>query len=122
MSDKINAEKVIQYHHFPAKPRGDASSMISQSLPMAAMFMRNKMLSWAAFFLAVQAFLNEPNHKPSGPDDAAQQPPFLRVVFAFISLGTCYMDLIFPGTNPMLRNAAKAASTAAASATGTATP
>lgn len=89
--------------------------MISQTLPMAAMFMKNKMLSWAAVFLAVQAYLNEPIHKPESPDDAQKQPPFMRVLFSFISLLTCYMDLVFPGTNPALRKAATSAAAAASS-------
>lgn len=81
---------------------------------MAAMFMRNKMLSWAALFLAIQSYLNEPVNKPASDDDSAQQPPILRVLFGFVSLGTCYMDLIFPGANPALRLAAQATAKAAA--------
>lgn len=106
MTSKIREDLVVPYKHIPAKPRSEASAMISQSLPMAAMFMRNKMLSWASFFLAVQSFLNEPANKPEGSD---QQPPILRVLFSMVSLGTCYMDLIFPSSNPALRRAAKVA-------------
>lgn len=91
--------------------------MISQSLPMAAMFMRNKMLSWASVFLSVQSYLNEPVNKPESADTAAQQPPLLKLLFAIISLGTCYIDIIFPATNPVFKRAAKVASTAAATAT-----
>ena len=69
--------------------------MISQSLPMAAMFMRNKLLSWTAVFLAVQAFMNEPINAPK---ESEGQPPILRVIFGIVSLLTCYMDLIFPNT------------------------
>ncbi|EGV61559.1 hypothetical protein PSN45_000238 [Yamadazyma tenuis] len=114
---KVREDKVVPYHHFPAKPRGEASSMISQSLPMAAMFMRNKMLSWAAVFLAVQSYLNEPTNKPSSGDEAATQPPLLRVVLAIFSLGTCYLDLLFPAVNPQLRAAQAAAAAATAAAT-----
>lgn len=106
MSSKIREDLVVPYKHIPAKPRSEASAMISQSLPMAAMFMRNKMLSWTSFFLAVQSFLNEPVNKPDSSD---QQPPILRVLFSIVSLGTCYMDLIFPSSNPALRKAAKVA-------------
>lgn len=70
--------------------------MISQSLPMAAMFMRNKLLSWTAVFLAVQAFMNEPINSPK---ESEGQPPILRVIFGIVSLLTCYMDLIFPNTS-----------------------
>lgn len=69
--------------------------MIAQSLPMAAMFMRNKLLSWASLFLAIQSYLNEPIN---GEKPADAQPPFLRIVFAIVSLFTCYLDLFFPNT------------------------
>lgn len=71
--------------------------MVAQSLPMAAMFMRNKLLSWAALFLAIQSYLNEPINAERAAD---AQPPFLRILFAFVSLGTCYLDLFFPSTSP----------------------
>lgn len=78
--------------------------MISQTLPMAAMFMRNKMLSWSAVFLAIQSYLSEPINKPlTGKDNSGAQPPLLRILFAFVSLATCYLELFFPATNPALR-------------------
>ncbi|ABN66683.1 predicted protein, partial [Scheffersomyces stipitis CBS 6054] len=97
-----------RYKHSPAKARNEASGMLAQSLPMAAMFMRNKMLAWSAVFLAVQSYLNEPLNKPAEAADSnstPSQPPLLRVLFAFIGLVTCYLDLIFPGTSPYARRA-----------------
>lgn len=79
---------------------------------MAAMFMRNKIMSWSAVFLALQSYLSEPINKPE--DDAAgTQPPLLRFVFALVSLLTCYLDLFFPSTNPQIKKSAlsKAAET-----------
>lgn len=72
--------------------------MISQTLPMAAMFMRNKMMSWTSVFLALQAYLTDPVNKPAGSGDSGAQPPLLRLAFAFISLLTCYMEFFFPAT------------------------
>lgn len=74
---------------------------------MAAMFMRNKVLSWSSLFLSVQSYLNEPINKPDSDD--ASQPPFMKIVFAFVAVLTCYMDVFFPNTNPALRMAAKVA-------------
>lgn len=91
------------YHHIPAKPRTEASNMISQTLPMAAMFMRNKLMSWSAIFLAIQSYLSEPINKPTSGKESGAQPPLLRVLFALISLSTCYLDIFFPSTNPALR-------------------
>ncbi|CAN3354301.1 hypothetical protein DICA3_B01816 [Diutina catenulata] len=113
---KVREDLIVPYKHVPTKPRNESSAMIAQSLPMAAMFMRNRMLSWTAVFLATQAFLNEPRHKPAADKDSAQQPASLRLVFALLSLVTCYIDLIFPSMSPQARSeqmAAKAAETAA---------
>lgn len=93
----------FRYHHFAAKPRAEAGSMISQTLPMAAMFMRNKIMSWSAVFLALQSYLSEPINKPEENAQAGSQPPLLRVAFSLISLLTCYLDLFFPSTNPALK-------------------
>lgn len=114
--------------HTPAKAKNEALAMISQSLPMAAMFMRNKTLSWTAFFLAVQTYLNEPHHKTAKEKENAQ-PPLLKVTFALISLLACYIELIFPAMSPHLKQkqaldaakaAAELASTVASAAAETA--
>ncbi|KAG7665618.1 uncharacterized protein J8A68_000824 [[Candida] subhashii] len=105
MAPKINAELVVPYKHMPAKPRKEASSMMAQSLPMAAMFMRNKILSWSAVFLAIQSYLNDPINAPPAEDGSTSTPASLRVIFALVSLVTCYMDVIFPSSNPGLKKA-----------------
>lgn len=92
----------MPYVHHPAKPRGEALAVIAQSLPMAAMFMRNRMLSWTAVLLAVQAWLNEPRHKVES-NDSKQQPAILRVTFAIMSLLMCYAELVFPSMLTMAR-------------------
>ncbi|KAG5419727.1 hypothetical protein I9W82_001607 [Candida metapsilosis] len=121
MAPKAREDLVIPYVHVPAKARKDAGNVLSQSLPMAAMFMRNKMLSWASVFLSIQSYLNEPINKPAD-EDQGQQTPALRIAFAVISLITCYMDIVFPSTNPAVKRAAKVVSdTATAAATAAAT-
>ncbi|CAK7891739.1 hypothetical protein CAAN1_01S06854 [[Candida] anglica] len=105
---------VVPYKHTPAKARSEASSIISQSLPMAAMFMRNKMLSWSAFFLAVQSYLNEPIHKQEEEASSGQQPPLLRVLFAIIALFSCYVDIFFPSAGAAGKKAVVDAAAAAA--------
>lgn len=89
--------------------------MVAQTLPMAAMFLRNKMLSWTAVFLSVQAYLAEPNNKVKDEKDTSQ-PPLLRVLFALISLFTCYIDIVFPSkpTNVAQKVVESAAETIAA--------
>lgn len=110
--------------HAPAKARSDATGMIAQSMPMAAMFMRNKLLSWASLFIAIQSVLNEPANKAETPDEGSQQPPMLRILFAVIAIFTCYIDLVFPNSSPATNSAkladiaSKSASSVISSATG----
>lgn len=89
--------------------------MVAQTLPMAAMFMKNKLLSWSAFFLAIQSWLNEPINRPA--DDTslstATQPPLLRILFSFISLATCYIEFFFPAASTNVKRVSKAAVDAA---------
>ena len=98
--------------------------MLSQTLPMVAMFMKNKALSWLAVFFALQTYLTEPINKAPSNKDAAAQPPFLRFAFGIVSLCMCYLDFFFPATSGTLRvgrlfgNVSEAASTVAATATG----
>ncbi|GEQ72652.1 hypothetical protein JCM33374_g6339 [Metschnikowia sp. JCM 33374] len=120
MSSPKRADLVVPYKHQPAKPRSEASSMISQTLPMAAMFMRNKLMSWSAVFLALQTFLTEPLNKPVGKDSGSQ-PPLLRLAFAVLSLATCYLEYFFPATSPTLKKAALTASSTASSVIAEAT-
>ncbi|KAG7193879.1 uncharacterized protein KQ657_005077 [Scheffersomyces spartinae] len=109
MSSKKREDLVIPYHHVPIKTKPEASAMIAQTLPMAAMFMRNKLLSWSSLFLAVQAYLNEPVYKVKS-ESSADQPPLLRIVFALVSLATCYIDLIIPSTSATAKKASNLAS------------
>lgn len=110
---------IKSYVHVPAKPRTQAGGTIAQSLPMASMFLRNKLLSWSSVFLSIQNYLNTPINNPDA--DEKQHPPILSVLFSLIALFSCYIGLIFPAGDPSIRaasNAASSASTAAASATG----
>ncbi|KAI5956801.1 hypothetical protein KGF54_000418 [Candida jiufengensis] len=118
MAPKAREELVVPYRHVPAKARKDAGSLISQSLPMAAMFMKNKMLSWAALFLSIQTYLNEPINKV---EEDGSQPPLLKVVFALVAVLTCYIDIIFPQTNPSIKKAADVATEITSTIVSTAT-
>lgn len=85
------------------------------------MFMRNKLMSWSALFLAVQSYLSEPINKPDSSTDSVSQPPLLRVVFSIISLLTCYVEIFFPATSPSLKKAAALAAETVSSAAAEAT-
>lgn len=90
----------VTYTHVPA-PKGlfgatsTSQGMLSQSLPMAAMFMRNKFLAWFAVLTTWHAFLT------SQPDAAnPTDSPLMKVGMSLLAVGVNYMGLFFPGTNP----------------------
>ncbi|KAG5367913.1 hypothetical protein CJU90_0094 [Yarrowia sp. C11] len=117
MSDKRRAELCVPYVHVVDK-QNDAQSFITTSLPMAAMFLRNKLMSWTALFTAITAYMNEPLIKPT-QSDGASQPAWLSVLVSLVGLFTCYMDLAFPSQGRKLA-AQHAASATASSASSTA--
>ncbi|CAH02296.1 uncharacterized protein KLLA0_B08415g [Kluyveromyces lactis] len=91
---------VATYNHTPA-PKGLYSSssssqgMLSQSMPMAAMFMKNKFLAWFAVLTTWHVFLtSQPD--PSNPTDS----PFMKIGMAVLAVGMNYLGLFFPGTQP----------------------
>ncbi|KAK6353405.1 hypothetical protein TWF696_005371 [Orbilia brochopaga] len=65
----------------------DISSTMASTLPMAAMFLRNKTLAWASMSFAVQTWLSEtPAQKANG-----KQPAFFSIIFAAVSIVVSYM-------------------------------
>ncbi|CDK27190.1 unnamed protein product [Kuraishia capsulata CBS 1993] len=105
-------DQIVRYVHTPAETRNAASNFVSQNIPMAAMFLRNKPLAWASLFLSVQNYLNEPTHKAK--DEA--MPPFFKLLMGALAVLTTYMDFIFPPVAPAARQAAAAAASATGSA------
>ncbi|KAF3941288.1 hypothetical protein ABW19_dt0201087 [Dactylella cylindrospora] len=63
------------------------SSTMSSTLPMAAMFLRNKPMAWASMSFAIQTWLSEtPAMRAAG-----QQPAFFSIIFSAISILLSYM-------------------------------
>ncbi|CDO57224.1 similar to Saccharomyces cerevisiae YPR063C ER-localized protein of unknown function [Geotrichum candidum] len=108
--DKRREDLIVSYGG--SKPRkNEMQSMMTSSMPLAAMFLRNKVLSWAAFFTTLQAWLNEPSTIKT---DA--QPAWLSVVLAVVGILSCYVDLVFP-QKASLAKAVKETAEAVATAT-----
>ncbi|CAN6596259.1 hypothetical protein TRVA0_001S02498 [Trichomonascus vanleenenianus] len=107
-TDKRRADLIVPYEHVPMNS-SEPSSMFSSTLPLAAMFMRNKLLAWAAVFTAIQSFLNEPINKKAGDS----QPAWITLMTALIGLLTCYMDFVMPNMRPTVRAPKTAAETTA---------
>lgn len=105
-TDKRRRDLVVRYVK-QKTVKNDISSAMSTSMPIAAMFLRNKVLAWAALFTTLQAYLNEPSFT-----DTEAQPAWLSVLISVVGLLTCYMDIIMPP-----KSAVAAAATTAAAAT-----
>lgn len=104
----------IRYRHIPPKPKTPATGMVAQTLPMATMFLRNKMLSWVCVSVCLQHYLNFRNTTLS--DDASS--PLLNLVMSIVGLITAYLDILYPNFGGP---AGKIASQSAASATASTT-
>ncbi|SCW01269.1 LAFE_0D08856g1_1 [Lachancea fermentati] len=71
---------------------GVSQGILSQSMPMAAMFMKNKFLAWFAVISMLHYYLTgEVNESAS-----ADQSPLLKIVMSLVSLLVCYMGLALP--------------------------
>lgn len=72
--------------------------MLTQSMPMAALFLRNKFIGWLALVQSIHYYLNTdlqllPASAESNPLD---QFPIMKVLISFFSLLVCYLGLVFP--------------------------
>ncbi|KAK5164340.1 uncharacterized protein LTR77_010036 [Saxophila tyrrhenica] len=65
---------------------------MSSTLPMAAIFTRNKMIGWTSVMVSVQGWLSEtPAQK-----EKAGTPAYFSVGMAVLALGLAYMPLFMP--------------------------
>ncbi|GAB1740102.1 hypothetical protein NU219Hw_g5020t1 [Hortaea werneckii] len=74
------------------KESNDMQSTMASTLPMAAMFTRNKLIGWTAVLFSIQGWLSEtPDQKAN-----ASTPGYFSVGMALLSLGVAYMPLFLP--------------------------
>lgn len=88
LTDPRRNDLVVPYTHRPAINRDKPTAVFSSTIPMAAMFMKSKILGWCGVFFATQSWLEEPAKR--APD---AQPAWLSILIACFSLCVCYMDL-----------------------------
>ncbi|KHN98829.1 uncharacterized protein MAM_03291 [Metarhizium album ARSEF 1941] len=72
--------------------KADFSSTISSTLPMAAMFTRNRYIGWAAVVFAIQTWLGE----SAEATRASSTPGVFSVLMSVMALGVTYMPLFLP--------------------------
>ncbi|KAH0494845.1 hypothetical protein TgHK011_008430 [Trichoderma gracile] len=70
----------------------DFSSTMSSTLPMAAMFMRNKFVGWIAVVFSIQTWLgeSEDSKKSSGT------PGYFSVGMSLLALAVTYLPMFIP--------------------------
>jgi hypothetical protein len=71
---------------------GDFNGAISSTLPMAAMFMRNKFIGWAAVVYSMQTWLSESEEARK----KASTPGYLNVFMSIMALAVSYLPLFLP--------------------------
>ncbi|RKF72558.1 hypothetical protein GcM1_247045 [Golovinomyces cichoracearum] len=113
MVDKRRTDLIIPYQLPTAgeKPL-DFSGTLGSTLPMAAMFTRNKFVGWASVVFATQNWLGESSNSKKS---SSQQPAIFNLIISIIALLMTYLPMFLPpasvpgkGTNP---NAATASTT-----------
>lgn len=97
MKDVARAENVKRYVHVPKPSQNQVTNMLSQQLPMVAMFLRSKPLAWGCLLIAFQSMLNEPLIRD--PADESQ-PGIFKILFAVVGVVVSYIDIIFPNAPP----------------------
>lgn len=77
------------------------SGVVNQSMPMAAIFLKNKFIAWFSLIQSLHFYLNtdedivaaQKETKSASPMD---QPPAIKLLMSIIGIGVCYMNLVFP--------------------------
>lgn len=99
-SDKKDADLAIPYvHEADLDDNRGTGSMLTQTLPMLAMFLRSKPVAWVALASTVQTFLNEPINSEG-------TPAIMNVFTGLLCVIVAYTDFVFI---PTLKQPAPAA-------------
>lgn len=87
---------------YPSTP--SISGVVNQSMPMAAIFLRNKFIGWFSFIQSFHYFLTVSdeqltllkNNLVNNPNNFLDQSPLFKIILCLIGLLVCYLNLIFP--------------------------
>lgn len=76
------------------------SGLVNQSMPLVAMFLRNKFIAWFALIQSVHYYFNTDPDEAAAALDAGKssmdQSPLMKVLLSTVGLFVCYMNLIIP--------------------------
>lgn len=121
----------VKYLHAPAPQLAyenatQLGGMISQSMPMAAMFLKNKFIAWFAFIQTYYSFITSDGSMFEVPDISginggssaatSPQPAGVKMLISLFGVLFCYSGLVLPQEPPKWANTPdKKAAAAAAS-------
>ncbi|KIW62691.1 hypothetical protein PV04_10841 [Phialophora macrospora] len=91
--DMRRADLIIPYTEPKDEKPADFSSTITSTMPMAAMFTRNRMLGW---FSLMTALLNWLGETPAQKSSSTGTPGYLSFGMAVLAVGVTYMPLFLP--------------------------
>ncbi|KAI1818617.1 hypothetical protein GGS20DRAFT_195914 [Poronia punctata] len=107
--DMRRADLIVPYQEPPASSSSESpefSSTLSSTMPMAAIFTRNKYIGWAAVVFSMQSWLGE--------SEAASQnsstPGYFSVGMSILSLLVTYLPIFMPPVPGQAQPAAPVAS------------
>ncbi|KAF7591899.1 hypothetical protein BBP40_000870 [Aspergillus hancockii] len=91
--DMRRLDLAIPYVDPPAtKNDADMSGAMSSTMPMAAMFTRNRMIGWVSFVFSLQTWLGEtPEQKKT-----ASTPAYMSVFMSLMALVVTYFPIFMP--------------------------
>ncbi|KAL1959624.1 hypothetical protein VTO42DRAFT_1659 [Malbranchea cinnamomea] len=91
--DMRRADLVVPYVD-PPQQKGDAdmSSTLASTMPMAAMFTRNKIIGWTSVVFSLQTWMSESAEQKR----TANTPAYLSVMMSLMAVIVTYLPLFFP--------------------------
>ncbi|OAP54617.1 hypothetical protein AYL99_11065 [Fonsecaea erecta] len=91
--DMRRADLVIPYVEPKDEKPTDFSSTLTSTMPMAAMFTRNRLLGW---FSLLTALLNWLGETPAQRQSPSGTPGYMAFGMAVLAVGVTYMPLFLP--------------------------
>ncbi|PTU21939.1 hypothetical protein P175DRAFT_0531480 [Aspergillus ochraceoroseus IBT 24754] len=74
------------------KNEADMTGAMSSTMPMAAMFTRNRMIGWVSFVFSLQSWLGETAEQKK----TASTPAYMSVMMSLLALGVTYLPIFLP--------------------------
>ncbi|KAH6630377.1 hypothetical protein B0J18DRAFT_100248 [Chaetomium sp. MPI-SDFR-AT-0129] len=91
--DMRQPDLIIPYQEPAAKGDNvEFQSTISSTLPMAAIFLRNKYIGWAAVVFSIQSWLGESEETKK----SSSTPGYFNVGMSLVSLIVTYLPIFLP--------------------------